>query len=415
MRHNSFVNFLIFDSVQLMIRVMVSLLFAFGLFAGPAAAESDLATTARESNAFLYNLDYDQAVDSIAGYIKRHPEDPLGYLFELGTIWWWSSAEPGLFERRPALKTRIEEDIKKSLKFSKIQIKSKNPELTAHAYFASGLTLGIRAQFNLANGRWLRAYFDGRKGKKHQNYLLTLDPEYYDAYLGIGVFEYLAGRLPGMLKVGIYIFVRGNVQEGLRHLHMAMDKGRYPFVVTQAASNLLSFYFLNEDKKDEALEVLKKILADYPDSPYFRFVEILLLDQMGDWESSHDKALSLFKRAEKDPEILLGKRMSTLCSLAPKKCLQPGTLSLVIEWLTRALAKDAAVAGWKTLCHLYRGVAFDVIGNRRDAVKDYFEVLNLPNKADSHAIARECLEKTCRDSEIQTLLSDGPRSIRQVP
>ncbi|MFC1679137.1 tetratricopeptide repeat protein [Elusimicrobiota bacterium] len=383
--------------------LLIALLMAALLPARAAGTQEDAA--ALKSLEALYALDYASSLEHIRSHIVERPDDPAGYLFEAGISWWWETAEPGTLKSRPGFTSRFKRDIKTGLELSKARFKSESAEERADAYFTAGLLLGIRAQWNLSRRRWLKAYLDGRKGKKFQKRCLEIDPEYYDAYLGIGLHNYLAGTLPGILKIGMSLLIRGDAEKGKEQLLLATEKGRYRFAATQAASNLVSLYILYEKDHPRALEVLRGLLKEFPDSPYFRFLEILSLDGMGDWDASHERALALYGLASQDPEILRGKRFSTFCGVAASQCLKPRTLRPVVVWLNRALEKEEkGPEGWRTILRLYRGAARDALGDREKAVADYRTVLSLPDVADSHAFAGRCMKKRCRKRALLRIL-----------
>jgi tetratricopeptide (TPR) repeat protein len=364
------------------------------LFPSPAYAQTR-EEARRASLKALYRLDYAVSMEHIRGWIRRSPEDPFGYLFEAGVLWWMISMDPASFRADKKLKPRFLRDLKTGLKLAKPGLRSSDKKLRADSHFITGLLLGIRSQWNLSNSRYLRAFFDGRKGKKFQKRCLEADPTYADAFLGIGLFEYLAGRLPGVLYIPSFI-IRGDVDSGKRNLHKAMDEGRYPFAGSQAASNLVSLYILYEKEYGQALEINRRLLDDFPDSPYFRFLDVMILDLLGHRESSIKKAHDLFSLIPDDPGILVVKRMGILCGLQASKCLKPEVLKRPIEWMSSALSSEKpAPAGFKTLLHLYRGVALDILKRREEAKADYEAVLAAPNIGDSHDAAAQCLRKRC--------------------
>lgn len=372
-----------------------SLLLAALMLVPPALFAQTREDARRESLRALYRLDYDESIGHIRRWIRQSPEDPFGYLFEAGVLWWMISMDPVSFKADKTLKPRFLHDLKTALKLAQPGLRSPDKQVRADSHFITGLTLGIRSQWNLSNSRYLKAFFDGRKGKKFQKLCLEVDPDYADAFLGIGVFDYLAGRLPGVLAIGSFL-IRGDVDSGRRSLHKAMDEGRYPFAGSQAASNLVSFYILYEDKFGSALEINRLLLRDFPDSPYFRFLDIMILERLGHRESSTEKARELYALGSRDLGILSYKRMGILCGLQPSKCLKPDMLGRPIQWMTDALDKpDLNSAGFETILHLYRGVAFDILKRRREAVDDYRDVLAAPNIEDSHAVANQCLRKRC--------------------
>ncbi|MDX6770582.1 MAG: hypothetical protein SF051_13690, partial [Elusimicrobiota bacterium] len=81
---------------------------AFALTAAaPASAGPHLSPAAEtqltEGIDRLYALDYDASRAAFRRLIELEPDNPWGYLFEAGGIWWQSSQEYGLFKDTPTL------------------------------------------------------------------------------------------------------------------------------------------------------------------------------------------------------------------------------------------------------------------------------------------------------------------------
>ncbi len=358
----------------------------------------------------MYALDYEAASASTLRRTERNPEDPFAYLVDGGVLYWRASAEPSLFKSRPTLAARLESDLARALELSRSRFKDPDPKRRADALFVNGLSLGIRAQWQLSRGRWFRAYLDSRKGSKHLKKCLDLDPGYADAYLGIGLYEYLSDTLPGVLKLGAKLLIHGSAARGLEFLRLAEKNGRYRFAATQAGSNLVMVQMVYERDDAAAERPLRGLLAQYPNSPYFRFLEVLILARTGRFEQSLEKALALYAMSETDADLLLKKRSSMLCGVAPERCLKPEALTPAVVWLDRALADGRETpAGWKTLCRIYRGLALDVLGERERALEDYRAVLAGPDAADAHKIAARCSRGPCRAAEAQRLLDRRER------
>lgn len=385
-------------------RSFLSLLILFGVAVPVAAVVVEDAAVESELRA-MYSLDYAEASASALRRIEKDPEDPFAYLVDAGVLYWRASAEPGIFKSSAPLAARLDEDLAAALRLSKARLRDPDDGVRADAYFVHGLSLGIRAQWQLTRGRWFRAYLDGRKGAKFLKKCLAIDPAYADAYLGMGLYEYLSDTLPGVLKLGAFLLVHGSASRGLEYLRSAERDGRYRFAATQASSNLVMLNMVYGTDDAAAAKHLRRLLAAYPDSPYFRFLEVLLLARAGDFEASRTKALELYARAERDPKLLLEKRASMLCGAAPDRCLNPETLSAAVAWLDRAIADPRETpAGWKTLCRLLRGAALDVLGKREAATEDFRAVLAGPGVADSHAWAGRCLKEPCREADARVLL-----------
>lgn len=352
----------------------------------------------------LYSLDYAKARRASRKLIELEPDNPFGYLFEAGAIWWQSSQEYGLFKDTPTLQGLFEQDVEAGVRKSQAYIDSKDKQTRADGYYVSGMTLGVRGQWNLMKGKWLDAYFDGKKAMKHLKKCAKLDEEYEDVYLGLGVFDYQAAHLSGIAKLGMLFGLRGDEKRGLERIQRAVDKAS--FARRQAAQMLASIYLLDLHDDARALALVQGLRKDFPGSPYFVFLEALLRHRLGDWDGSLALGRELHKMAAADPKAFRPKWLTLACGLSGPDCLAKPEVERVLIWVDHALdasAKDKP-GSFRSLLLLMRGQALDVLGRRDEAAKDYQKVEFLPPFGESREIARACLAAPCdRDAVLKRL------------
>ncbi len=344
----------------------------------------------------LYNLDYEKSRAAFRRLIEIDPEDPAGYLFEAGAIWWQSDMERGLFKSTPTLQGLFEQDVEAAIrKADKLQA-GKDREKRADGYFVEGMALGTRGQWEMLRGHWVQAYFDGKKAVKNLKKTLRLDGEYHDAYFGLGIFDYQVSRFSGLLKgIGALIGMRGDEERGLDRMRLASLSGRY--TKRQAAQFLLSIYLFDKRDWAGALPLAERLRGDFPESPYFQLVETVLRFRLGDWDGSLVQGRKLFDRLASDPKAFDRKLMSLACGLSGDKCLAAEDVERALAWLDRALASAAREkpGPWQTFLHLYRGYALDILGRPQEAGREYQKVLAHPDLLGCRARARECLKAPC--------------------
>ncbi|MBI5200333.1 MAG: hypothetical protein HY925_02000 [Elusimicrobia bacterium] len=370
----------------------------------PARALTPAAESYLDQGLFaLYNLDYDLARSKFRELISQEPANPYGYLFEAGAIWWQSSNEYGLFKDTPTLEGVFEDDIEKVVETSDKLFDSSDKRLRAEARFAAGMALGTRGQWNLMRGNWMRAYFDGKKAMKHLNKCVKIDPEFWDAYLGLGVYDYQAAHLPGVLKAGILLGIHGDEARGLERMYTALEKGR--FGSRQAAQFLSSIFILDRKEYGQALPLLQRLRQSFPTSPYFHFLEVTTLYRLGKVEESHQSARGLLDRAKADPGILGRKQLTLFCGMAGEDCLSADQATAAIEWFSQAIDRaTAADRDWLSLNYLYRGISHDIVGQRSLAIDDFERVLTRPDFSGSHERAKRCMLNACTRAEVVRIL-----------
>lgn len=371
----------------------------------PLAADPLTAETMGKAMVSLYNLDYEAARGHVRGLLAAQPQNPMGYLAEAGLLWWQAEAEVNLFLESPQMSAVFEQDVQNAISLGERLADSKDPVREADGHFIAGMAWGLHGQAELQRGRWLKAYSDGKKAIRHLKKCVKTDPDYQDAYLGLGIFDYQTDRLPAALKLPMLFVHRGDAKRGIARIIQSMEKGR--FARDQAGAFLLTIY-VKEGDWDAALALLKRLREQFPQSPYFRYREASLLALRGDWEASYRNALELLDEAASQPDLLGRKQLSLFCGQVGAQCLDQTFTSAFVRWLDRALSESSS-SRWASLLYLYRGVARDVLGQRVDAVHDYSKAVAAPDFPPAHEFARRCLGSACDREETLRMLRELAR------
>lgn len=355
----------------------------------------------------LYNLQYEEARTIYQGLIEREPNNPYGYLFRAGATWWQASNEYGLFKDTPSLEGIFESDIEALIRTSATLTESTDAETRAEGYFLSGMAYGARGQWQLLRGRWMKAYFDGKKGVRQLNRALKIREDAYDAYLGLGVYDYQADRLSGLLKLSAVLLIGGDAERGIQRLHVAGEKAAIADV--QADMFLINIY-MTENLPTKALTVIQKLRQRFPDSSYLQFLEVMVLAGQKDFAGSYKDAKDLFTRSKGDPAFFQRKQLSLWCGLSGEKCLSPERAKMAAEWLGQAAAQAESEAkgekdlSWIAALRFYQGAALDLAGQRAEAFPAFQKALAGPLPEGLKDTAKWCLLQPCTQQEIMQRL-----------
>lgn len=368
----------------------------------------------------LYSLDYAEARADFRRLIEQEPDNPFGYLFESGAIWWQSSQEYGLFKDTPTLQGLFEEDVDMAIKKADTLTDAHDKGQRADGHFVEGMALGTRGQWALMRGHYVKAFFDGKHAIKHLKKVPKIDSEYHDVDLGLGVYDYQAAHLSGIAKLSGLLGVHGDEKKGLEKLRSAMESGRYS--KPQSAEFLAIIFIMDKHDWANALPVVQRLRQMIPESVYFDSLEALVRWRLGQKAESVALGRTMFDKAQGDPTAWNRKLLSMTCGLMGDRCLKHEQAAALRDWMTAAIAatpeakpkakpvrhkskpapadppKEDSEA-YLTMLHLYRGFAADALGSGDDAAPDYDWVLAHPDFAGAHARAKKCREKGCPASE----------------
>jgi hypothetical protein len=266
-----------------MMRAIAVVTAALLLFTGASAATTSqplLESGYRD----MYNLNFPHAHSSFTEYERTYPHDPLGhvsnaaaYLFSefdrLRVLEFDLFTADSRFESRPqnsadpAIKNSFDEELAVSDRIAQEQL-ARSPNDT-NALFALILASGLRADYasliekkNLAS----LSYMKSSRGLAER--LLKLDPTCYDAYLAVGVENYLLGINAAPVRWFLRISgAQTDKQQGIEKLKLTAAKGRYlaPF-----ARLLLAVAAMRDEDSNTAKSLLQGLSTEFPQNSLYK-------------------------------------------------------------------------------------------------------------------------------------------------
>jgi len=250
----------------------------FGNAASPAAAS--LETGFHQ----MYNLDFSAAHKTFQEWEELHPDDPLGaasnaaaYLFAeferlhiLEFDLFTDSRRIEDTEKKiadPANKTAFENELAKADQLADKMLSQTSED--RNALFAKSLTDGLRGNYAaLIEDRKRDALGYLKSSRVTAQKLIALDPAYYDAYLAIGIENYLLGLRSAPSRWVLRLTgAETNKEKGLANLKMTAEKGCY---LAPYARVLLVIASLRDRDRDTAKKLLSELAHDFPQNHLYK-------------------------------------------------------------------------------------------------------------------------------------------------
>jgi tetratricopeptide (TPR) repeat protein len=100
---------------------------------------------------------------------------------------------------------------------------------------------------------------------------LQIDPDYVDAKLVVGVYEYVVGALPWPFK--LLIGFAGITGSKTRGMEMLVDAGNRGPVTSVEARTTIALFLRREGRYKEAIQVVRKLRSEYPRDYLFSLEE----------------------------------------------------------------------------------------------------------------------------------------------
>ncbi|MGQ0645897.1 MAG: tetratricopeptide repeat protein [Elusimicrobiota bacterium] len=358
------------------------------LFLGAGARADDRHALLQAGLDALYNLDYAESRRQFQAVIARHPEDAVGHYAMATAIWWELTNE--FDEKNDALEKDFVAAVDGAVETAKKAIEAGDPQGEAH--LSLGGALGLRSRWDAIQSRWVRAYFNGKGAYNAQKKALDLNPELYDAYLGVGIFHYYTATLPSVIKVlAKLVRLRGDKERGLREIRLAMEKGF--FSRTAAKLFLVGIYGNREKKPLEALALVRESRREYPRSSFFHFLEMLTLENAAQWETLRREALDYIARVEGGDPSYRAHYLHRGRYAEGNSYLGEGRAEEALKIYEDVLRRFSHDDRWISFTYLNRGKALDLLGRREEALESYREVLKRRDVWELHDKTKDLMAK----------------------
>jgi tetratricopeptide (TPR) repeat protein len=226
----------------------------------------------------FYNLEYDPAEKELHGWLQKHPDDLRAWNYLATTILQRELLRQELLEAQvfgkggeayrgekrelsPELRRKLFGTLDKVEQLAEERL-NKNPR-DAEALYWAGVGHVTRALINLTLMRArMEALGEAKKARKLHAQVLSIDPRFVDAYLVIGMYDYIVGSLAWYVKVfATLVGHSGNKERGLAEVKRVSEEGNWAH---EDAKSYLAILYYREKRYDEALKILRGLARSYP-------------------------------------------------------------------------------------------------------------------------------------------------------
>lgn len=211
-----------------------------------------------------YDCRFDIALDKANELIRTMPRDPEGYFYKGGI--YKKMLEEGCLASNDSTKRVIRLLVDEACQLAERNLNSYPNNTVAHFYYAASLV--YRAWYEAMNHDWFAVMSDGIKARKTLEKAIEIDPNYFDAYAGIGAFNCYAARIPWYLKpLALVVGVNGDEEKGIAQLKKASEFGKY--ARTEATLFLGSVVYMNREDYSSAAKLMLELHRKFPGNFYF--------------------------------------------------------------------------------------------------------------------------------------------------
>jgi tetratricopeptide (TPR) repeat protein len=342
----------------------------------------------REAYQHFYDLDYPGAVARFERIRLAHPKDPVADCYLLNAVVFQELFRQDLLDttfyandgfltgKHPTPENNTVRDRIFGLAdgvVGEANERLKHNSNDEDALFARGWARSLKATyiamvergFGTAFHLALQAHGDHAR-------LLEMDPQYVDAKLVVGVYQYTIGALPLGFKIMFgFAGMFGSKNKGLELLRDDAARG----VLTSTESRtVIALFERRESKYQDAIKVIRALKQQYPHDFLFALEEANLLKDSGQGPVAiaayravlADAARPGFFPASHDDLAWFG-----LADTLRGQTIYPEAA----QAFERAATAPTVGAELKRRSYLAAGQCWDTIGHRKEAVADYNLVL----------------------------------------
>lgn len=372
----------------------------------------------------MHNLDFEEARRRFEEVKQRFPDHPAGQYYLAANLFLRTLTKPSrllpLLSSLSGSKTfggnpedKVDQDTVQRFRaltrqaslLAKARLERDSRDTVA-LYFL-GATLGLNAAFKgTLEGSVVGAMRDGSSGVDKQRELLKLDPNYHDAELSIGLYDYTVGALPLPVKVLAAIAnVRGSKKRGLETLERVGREGHLERYISKL---ILVTLYKREKRYTEALERTRELTARYPRSYLFKLAEAdALVSQAAAYRRTNQAAAaSLEREAFAIFDSILNSPVARDAPASPvelihfiygEALLKAGQAERAAREFLAAASAPRVEISIATIAHLRAAQAFDLASRRREALAQYAIIMKRPEAYHSRERAAQGLHKPYKE------------------
>ncbi len=380
---------------------------------GTAAVSPRLAELQENGSEALFNLDYDVARQKFKEMTRLYPDDPTGAEMLATTLWLETlnqarrlqaaiySTQSFYAGTEDKPDPRVVQDFRdltrRATQLAEARLR-RNPR-DPQTLYVLGATESLKAAFAATvERRFMAALRSGSDGIDTQRDVIKLDPNFHDAELTIGMYDYIVGTLPLPVRMLASIGgIHGSKKRGIQTLERVAKDGQW---TRDDAKVLLIAIYKKEKRFLEALALSRELQAKYPHNYLFRLETADSLVSQAAIERQASKtreAEAMESEAVRTFETMLHERPAA--GAAPRALdlihFRYGEALLLMARAERAATEflaattvSGADVGTVSRAHLRAAQSFDLAGKRNEALAEYQVVLSRPNIYDSYDQAR---------------------------
>jgi hypothetical protein len=252
-------------------KIIVSIFFTLASVLTAFGQQAQLDTLRAEGYEALYNLDYEGARQRFQKMVELAPENPAGAQCLASSLWLQQLNESYQVKSTLYSSTEQKTDHRQTDEFRKwirqaktlSEARLKKEPRNVDALYYLGAAEALEAAYTAqVERKYVAALRAGTNAVEHHREVIKLSPEYHDAELTIGLYNYVVGSLSLPLKmIAGTMGVRGSKKRGLETLERVTVEGKW---ARDLARILLVDIYKREKRYEDVVKMARQLSDKYP-------------------------------------------------------------------------------------------------------------------------------------------------------
>ncbi len=305
----------------------------------------------------IYNFNWDAGFEAFNSIIKKHPDDPRGYHYKSIIFLWYYLGN--LNEANLDSFTYFSD---KSLELANQKLTEK---VTAELKYLIGSIYYNKSIAEARSGNYLQALWTSNQMKLNLEEAVKIKPDLYDAYLGLGLYNFALSQIPSTLEwAANLVGITADKELGLTYVNKTVQKGKFSKIDAQYyLSQLYSRVVVDHPA---AKELLTNLVRRYPKNLLFNFSLAWVEYEVNDLNNAEKHLRFVINANDELYPFVVSNSNYVLANIFFARSQFDSAKVYYQNYLKLSINDDN-----KGISNLQIGLCLEITGNRKDAVKFY--------------------------------------------
>ena len=305
----------------------------------------------------IYNFNWEEGFKAFNSIITKNPEDPRGYHYKSIIFLWYYL---GNLNETNLDSFNYFSD--KSLELANLKLTKKN---TAELRYLIGSIYYNKSIAEARSGNYLQALWTSNQMKSNLEEAVKLKPNYHDAFLGLGLYNFALSQIPSTLEwAANLVGITADKELGLTYVNQTVKKGKLSKIDAQFyLSQLYSRVIVDHPA---AKELLSNLVRRYPKNLLFNFSLAWVEYELNDLTNAEKHLRLVINSGDDLYPFVVSNSNYLLGNVFFAHNQFDSAIVYYQNYLKLSINDD-----YKGYANYQIGLCFEISGNRKEAVKFY--------------------------------------------